>query len=238
MDFFEQGAMHPRNIFIAARVPFAMAHKVGILGSGSVGQALGLGFLDRGDAVMIGTRDPAKLAEWQAKVGLHASVGTFEEAARFGEVLVLCTKWTGTEAALRSAGRAHFAGKTVIDVTNPLQFASETSAPTLGVAHPDSAGALVQRWLPGANVVKAFNHVPAHYMAHPKLKEGTPDLFIAGNDAGAKTTVSEIARGWGWTVTDMGGIECASLLEALAMLWIRYGFLHNHWTHAFKLLRE
>ena len=87
-------------------------------------------------------------------------------------------------------------------------------------------------------MVKAFNIVTAAYMTNPKLTEGIPDMFICGNDKSAKEKVEEIAKKWGWPITDLGGIEQAYLLEALALMWIRYGFLHNHWTHAFKLLRK
>ena len=108
----------------------------------------------------------------------------------------------------------------------------------MALGYPDSAGETVQKWLHNAKVVKAFNTVTAAYMTNAKLEEGIPDLFICGNDAGAKKTVTEIANQWGWRVTDIGDIKQSYLLEALAMLWIRYGFLNNHWTHAFKLLRK
>ena len=211
---------------------------IGILGSGAVGQSLGLGFLRNGHTVKIATREPSKLTDWLAKAGANASVGSFEETARFGEMLVLCTKWVGTENAIQLAGKQNFDGKILIDVTNPLLFLQEGKAPKMAVGYPDSAGALVQKWLPKAKVVKAFNSVPAHYMTNPKLEEGMPDLFICGNDE-AKKKVTEIAASWGWSsINDMGGIEDAYLLEALAMTWILYGFRNNHWMHAFKLLRK
>jgi 8-hydroxy-5-deazaflavin:NADPH oxidoreductase len=87
-------------------------------------------------------------------------------------------------------------------------------------------------------VVKAFNIITAYYIANPKLKQGTADMFIAGNDPSAKKAIIDIARTWGWEVIDIGGIEQSYLLEALALLWIRYGFLNNYWKHAFKLLKE
>lgn len=212
--------------------------KIGILGSGMVGQQLGLGFLQSGYDVKMGTRDTGKLKDWLAQAGKKASLGNFKETAQFGDLLVICTKWTGTESMISLAGKENFSNKVVIDVTNPLLFEKEGQAPTLALAYPDSAGKKIQQLLPKTKVVKAFNMVSATYMTKPQLQEGTPDLFIAGNEQEAKTVVKELASSWGWSVSDLGGIEQSYLLEALAMTWIRYGFLNNHWSHAFKLLKK
>lgn len=213
--------------------------KVGIIGSGSVGQQLGLGFLKSGHEVKIGTRNPGKLSKWLEEANNDkASVGSFSDAATFGEMVVIATLWTGTENAIDSAGKDSFSGKVVIDVTNPLLFEREGEAPTFALAYPKSGGASIQLWLPKANVVKAFNIVTAHHMTNAKLQEGVPDMFIAGNNDDAKKTVTEIAEAWGWPVTDIGLISQSYLLEAMAMLWVRYGFINNHWTHAFKLLKK
>ncbi len=203
--------------------------KIGILGSGMVGQSIASGFSK--EEVIIGTRDKQKLADFAAKTGVK--VGSFEDAAKFGDILFLCTKWTGTKEAIKMAGH-NFSGKIVVDVTNPLAFEGQT--PKLDIGYPDSAGAQIQKLLPDSKVVKAFNTVTASYMT--KAAEGSPDLFICGNDEHSKKKVSEMASKWGWNVIDMGGIEQAYLLEALAMLWIRYGFMNNHWTHAWKLLNK
>jgi predicted dinucleotide-binding enzyme len=104
------------------------------------------------------------------------------------------------------------------------------------VGHTDSGGEQVQRWLPSARVVKAFNTVGYGMMFKPDLPGGPPDMFICGNDDAAKKTVAEILKSFSWETIDIGGIEGARLLEALAMLWITYGIQNNHWTHAFKLL--
>lgn len=212
--------------------------KVGIIGSGLVGQQLSMGFLKLDYEVKIGTRDPEKLKDWVNKAGKNASVGSFKEAAKFGDLIVLCTLWVGVENAINLAGKENFVNKIVIDVTNPLIFEKEGEPPKLALGYPDSAGATIQKWLPNSKVVKAFNIVTANYMTNPNLKDGKPDMFIAGNDANAKKIVSEIASKFGWPVTDLGKIEQAYLLEAIAMTWIRYGFLNNHWTHAFKLLKK
>ncbi len=214
--------------------------KIGIIGSGMVGQQLGLGFIKSGHIVKLGTRHPEKLDAWLKQAGGKASVGSFEDAAKFGEIIILATKWAGnaTENAIEMAGKQNFRGKTVLDATNPLVPDGDNNPPKLDVGYPQSAGAAIQSWLPEAKVVKAFNIVTAYYMANPRLKEGTPTMFIAGNDRSAKMEIIDFASGWGWETHDMGDIRQAYLLEALAMLWVRYGFLNNHWKHAFKLLKE
>ena len=213
--------------------------KVGIVGSGNVAQTLAKGFLSSGHNVKLGTRSPEKLGEWLSEVANeNLSVGSNVEAAEFGELLVLATGWEGTKNAIELANAENFAGKVVIDVTNPLDF-SAGPPPKLAVQYPESGGELVQKWLPDANVVKAFNTVSAHIMIHPHLQEGNPDLFIAGNDDQAKWVVTEIATEWGWeNVHDLGDMTNAYWLETFAMLWIYFGFRNNHWTHAFKLLMK
>lgn len=212
--------------------------KVGIIGSGMVGQSLGNGFIKSGYEVKVGSRDPSKLNEWLSKAGERASVGSFKDAAKFGDIIVIATKWTGTKEAIKLTGKRYFTGKVVIDVTNPLLFEKEGEAPIPALTYPKSAGLTVQKWLPKAKVVKAFNTVNASYMANPKLEEGTGDIFIAGNDMEAKQAVKDIASGWGWTVNDIGNINQAYLIESLAMLYIRYAFLNNNWAIAFKLLKK
>jgi len=214
--------------------------KIGIIGSGMVAQQLGLGFLKRGDEIKIGTRSPEKLTDWQIQAGRNASVGNFDDAAKFGDLIILATRWENdaTRNAIELAGKRNLEGKILIDVTNPLIFKDTGQPPSFALGYPESAGKTIQQWLPQTKVVKAFNIVTAYYMANPKLKEGILDMFIAGNDQAAKNKVKEIATGWGWPVHDIGEIEQSYLLEALAMLWVRYGFLNNHWKHGFRLLKE
>jgi predicted dinucleotide-binding enzyme len=212
--------------------------KIGVLGTGDVGRVLGAGFATLGHEVKIGSRNPQKpeVREWLKKVGAKASAGTFADAAAFGDIAILAIAWTGTENAIRLAGPEHFAGKAVIDVTNPLDFS--TGAPRLAVGYTDSAGESVQRWLPQSKVVKAFNHVGNAHMVNPKFPDGPPTMLICGNDAGAKKMVTGLLEAFQWTVVDIGGIEGSRLLEPLALLWITYGFRTNTWSHAFKLLRK
>lgn len=209
--------------------------KVGILGSGIVAKQIAIGFLNSGNDVKLGTRDSQKLNEW-LKSFPSATVGSFSEAASFGDIVVIATLWGGTENALRLSGLENFKNKTVIDITNPLDFSSGVP-PKFSVTYGNSAGEQIQNWLKDSKVVKAFNTVSASIMINPKLEEGNPDLLIAGNDPDAKKLVTEIARSFGWqNVIDMGDIKQAFWLETFAMLWIEFGFKYNHWTHAFKLL--
>lgn len=213
--------------------------KIGILGTGDVGQALGIGFATLGHNVKMGSRDPnqEKVKAWVNKAGAKVSAGTFAEAAAYGELAVLCTIWTGAENAIRLAGPDNLAGKVVIDTTNPLDF-SDGIPPKLTVGHTDSAGEQVQRWLPNSRVVKAFNIVGNAHMFKPEFPGGPPDMFICGNDDQAKATVTDMLKTFGWSVIDIGGIECSRYLEPLAMVWIRHFFRVNSVNHAFKLLRK
>ncbi|HEX6562246.1 MAG TPA: NADPH-dependent F420 reductase [Nitrososphaera sp.] len=211
--------------------------KIGIIGSGEVGQRLGDGFIELGHTVKIGTRDPQKVAAWVEKHDGKASSGSFSEAAAFGEDMVaIATLWTGTQSAIEMAGPANFAGKVVMDVTNPLDFSS--TPPKLAIGHTDSAGETVQRLLPDARVVKAFNTVGNPLMLHPDFAGGRPTMFVCGNDDGAKDLVRDIAFSLGWETLDVGGIEGSRLLEPLAMLWVVHYFRTKNGNHAFKLLRK
>ena len=212
--------------------------KIGILGSGVVGQQLGIGFIKIGHEVKIGTRDTSKLNDWLKNVDNKGSVGSFEEAAKFGDLVIIATLWKGTHDAISLAGKHNFSNKIVIDVTNPLNF-DEGMPPKFAVTLGNSAGEQIQRILPDSKVVKAFNFVSAYIMCNPKREEGMPTFFVAGNDEEAKKLVMEFVKELGWhEIVDMGNIEQAFWLESLAMFWINYGFKNNNWTHAFKLLKK
>jgi 8-hydroxy-5-deazaflavin:NADPH oxidoreductase len=213
--------------------------KIGILGSGDVGRALGSGFIGTGDEVKIGSRDEQKpdLLAWVRQAGARASAGSFAAAAKFADVAVVATLWSGTENALQLAGPENLHGKVVIDATNPVVFPAGRP-PELALGHTDSAGEQVQRWLPGAHVVKAFNTVGQAHMVHPDFPGGPPDMFICGNDDAAKATVAGICTRFGWGVVDAGGIDGARLLEPMCILWVRHGIHTGSWNHAFKLLRK
>lgn len=213
--------------------------KIGILGSGDVGQALGKGFADHGHEVRMGSRDPGqeKVRKWLERTGGNASAGNFADAAAFGDLIVFAVLGAAAEQVVELAGPEHVAGKVVIDTTNPLDF-SQGMPPSLFVGHTDSLGERVQRMLPDAKVVKAFNHVPNSHMIDPDFPCGPPDMFICGNDAGAKETVTGILEDFGWPVIDLGGIEYARYLEPLTMLWVLYLMQSGKVDHVFKLLRK
>lgn len=212
--------------------------KIGIIGTGMVGQTLGSGLVELGHEVKIGSREPhsQKLQDWVAKTGAAASTGTFAEAAQFGEVIYLATNWEGTENALKLAGPENLAGKVVIDAVNPLKFGE--NGPALAIGFSDSAGEQIQRWILEAKVVKALNTVGSGFMFNPTEKLGEqPDMFIAGNDADAKQVVTKLLEQAGWEVIDAGDITESRLLEPLAMLWIKHLFNTKKPNHAFKLIR-
>jgi len=211
---------------------------VAILGNGVVGVALAKGFIGQGMRVVFGTRDPNGQKTRDALAAVPGTTAaSLADAAKAGDIAVIALPWSGLEQGLAAAGAANLAGKVVIDASNPLQIAN--GAPALAIGHTDSAGETVQRLLPGAKVVKAFNIITAGHMVQPRLPDGLPDMFIAGNDEGAKRDVARVLEGFGWRKPiDMGDITASRLLEALAMLWISYGVRNNHWTHGFSLLGQ
>ncbi len=198
--------------------------KVGILGTGDVGKALARGFSSRGCDVRIGSREH------------KGDVVTFAEAAKHGQLIVLATKWSGTENALKMADPSNFNGKVVIDATNPLK---EVDGRPVGLERgfTDSGGEQVQRWLPGAKVVKAFNIVGNALMVDPKLPGGPPTMFIGGNDEGAKKEVTDILTDFGWETIDLGGIEASRVLEPMCWAWVASALKTGKWMQAFKMLR-
>jgi 8-hydroxy-5-deazaflavin:NADPH oxidoreductase len=208
--------------------------RIGILGSGPAGRTLGSGLLDRGHEVMIGSRDPAKVQTWVAAAGPTARAGSFADAARFGELILLSVLGSAAEAVLRLAGLDNFDGKIVLDASDPLDFSS--GRPGLFVGTTDSLGERVQRLLPRATVVKGLNTVVAEVMVDPSLTGGEPDMFIAGDSDDAKATVSALLADFGWPIVDMGGIESARWLEALSLAWVVYSHRTGKTHHAFKLV--
>lgn len=214
--------------------------RVGILGSGVVGQVLGAGFLKHGHSVMMGTRNPAgqEVREWIGKTP-GASAGTFADAARFGDLVVLVVLGRIADKVIELAGPANLAGKTLIDATNPLAEGPPVDGVLPYFTGPnESLGEKIQALLPQTRVVKAFNSVGSVGMINPQYEQGPPTMFLCGNDGTAKTEVSGILRQFGWEPFDCGGIIAARALEPLCMLWCIPGFRNNQWTHAFKLLTQ
>jgi predicted dinucleotide-binding enzyme len=202
-----------------------------------VAKVLGAGFLKHGHDTMMGTRDRAKLSGWAAQ-NPRGRIGGFEEAAAFGEVVVLAVKGTAAAAALRAAGAANLAGKPVIDATNPIADAPPSNGVLKFFTNLDkSLMEELQREFGEARFVKAFNSVGNARMVNPEFAGGKPTMFICGNDEAAKKTVVRLLDQFGWEAADMGTVQAARAIEPLCMLWCIPGFLRNEWTHAFKLLR-
>jgi predicted dinucleotide-binding enzyme len=214
--------------------------KVGILGSGIVGQTLGRGFASHGHDVKIGSRSPNKpeLQEWLKSTKGSVSTGTFSEAAAHGEIAVIACRGEVAEDVVKLAGTQNLGSKLLIDTTNPLDF-SKGMPPGLFLGFTDSLGERIQRWLPDAKVVKCFNIVGAPTMINPKMKEGIPDMIICGNDGEAKKKVAGILREFGWNdPIDVGGIDGARWLEAYVPLWVRLSSTLGSWTVTTKILRS
>ena len=168
-------------------------------------------------ALLGGKQQPPSVAAESAQRAQPPVEGQVQVASRLGHVHVM-----------------H--GKVVIDATNPLDFS--TGAPRLSVGWNDSLGEQIQRLVPNAKVVKAFNTVGNAHMIQPQFPDGPPDMFIGGNDEGAKKIVSQICEHFGWGVVDLGGIEASRYLEPMCMAWVAYGVKNKSWDHAFKLLRK
>jgi len=211
---------------------------IGIIGSGIVARVLGTAFLLEGYQVMVGSRTPdkAELVKWQGNK-LEAKLGTFAEATAFGNIIVLAIKGTAIMEAIQQAGKENFAGKTIIDATNPIADAPPVNGVLPYFTGPgDSLMEQVQRLLPDAHLVKAFNSVGNAQFYKPAYAQGKPTMFICGNNENAKQTVTNILYAFGWETADMGTAEAARAIEPLAMLWCILGFTKNQWGHAFKLL--
>lgn len=215
-----------------------MGTKIGIIGSGVVGKTLAGGFLKHGYEVTIGSRSESKLKELKSELGEQLLIGSFDDAASFGDIIVLAVKGTVAVESLKGVHPEHVNGKIVIDTNNPIADA----APVNGVIQffTDQNGSLLeqlQSTYPEVHFVKAFSCVGSPFMVNPSFPDGKPSMFIAGNNENAKKEVSEILDRFGWEIEDMGTVEAARAIEPLCMLWCIPGLKENSWNHAFKLLK-
>jgi len=204
--------------------------KHAVLGTGMVGTTIATKLVEKGHEVRMGSRDATseKASAWAKKAGSRASHGSFADAAAFAEVVWNCTKGEGSLAALKAAGAANLKGKLLLDVSNPLDF-SKGMPPSLFVSNTDSLGEQIQRAFPEAKVVKTLNTLNCVLMVEPgKLAGGDHDVFVCGNDAGAKERATAILKGdFGWKrVIDLGDVTQSRGTESWLALWIRlYGAL-------------
>jgi 8-hydroxy-5-deazaflavin:NADPH oxidoreductase len=215
--------------------------KIGIIGSGDVGRVLGTGFIKEGHEVKLGTRDVHKdvVVKWLAQ-NPTATADSFANTATFGEIIVLATAGNITEIVIADAGINNFTDKIVIDATNPI---SASKPPVDGVIQyfttaNESFMERLQKLLPKAKLVKAFNSVGNPFMYKPDFGGIKPTMFICGNDVDAKKTITTILDSFGWETEDMGKANAASAIESLCVLWCMPGFARNEWNHAFKLLKK
>lgn len=209
--------------------------KIGIVGSGNVGGALGSRWAKLGHAVTFGTRDPAGMEKQQlaAKIGAKARTASFADTARDKEVLLLATPWPVTQQVIASLGDLH--GKILIDATNPLL--PDLSGLTVGTT--TSAGEQVAGWARGAKVVKAFNTVGANIMENPAFEGHRPVMFYCGDDADAKQVVAKLITELVFEPVDAGPLTQARVLEPFALLWISMAYAQGLGRDfAFELLRR
>jgi hypothetical protein len=218
--------------------------KIGIFGTGTVGRAIGTKLIEAGHDVVFGTRDVDKtlartepdrygnppFSEW-IKQQPQARLGTFQEAAAHGETLFNATAGIASLEALGLAGHENLSGKILIDIANPLD-SSQGFPPSLAVCNTDSLGEQIQNAFPQAKVVKTLNTMNANVMVNPALVPGDHNVFLSGNNAGAKAQVSTMLTDWfGWkaeNVIDLGDITTARGPEMLLPLWLRlFGVLQN-----------
>lgn len=214
-----------------------MIQRYGVLGSGPVGQVLAKGLKAHGYQVMIGSRTPAKLAEFGKASGI--ATGSFADVANWAEGVVLAVAGRAAQQALEAAGKANLRGKLVIDATNPIS----EEPPDDGVIHfftgpNDSLMERLQKAFPDARFVKAFSCVGNAFMVNPSFPGGKPTMFYCGNDAEAKQDVARLLEQFGFELADMGKAAGARAIEPLCQLWCIPGMLQGSWDHAFRLLRK
>ncbi|NRB61082.1 MAG: NAD(P)-binding domain-containing protein [Winogradskyella sp.] len=215
-----------------------MMKRIGIIGSGTVGKSLGEGFVKYNHNIMLGTRNTDKLSEWKNQLGENAQLGSVDETAKFGDILILATKGTAAKDVIKSLDKKDLMNKTIIDATNPISdVAPEDGVLKFFTEKDKSLMEELQDIVPEANFVKAFNTIGSALMVNPEF-ESQPTMFIAGNNTDAKSEVAEIVEQFGFEAEDMGTAKASNVIEQLCILWCIPGFRDNKWNHAFKLLKS
>ncbi len=215
--------------------------KIGILGTGMVGNGHGSKLIQLGHEVRMGSRtvSNAKAIEWARASGSNASYGTFADAAAFGEIIYNCTLGMASLEAIKMAGEENLNGKILVDISNPLNF-GEGMPPTLGICNTDSLGEQIQRAYPNVRVVKALNTTNYMFQTNPALLPGEHDIFMCGNDNAAKSMVMEILTQWyGWKrVIDLGDIGGARAMEMMLPMWLRLWGVYQSLDFNFKIVKK
>ena len=215
-----------------------MDKKIGIIGSGQVGISLANGFQKHGYKVLLGTNDPEKMASLTERTNGNVNIGTFSDAAKFSDLVILAVKGSAAEDVIQITGIDLLKNKIILDTTNPIA----ESPPVNGVLSfftslDESLMERLQRLAPEAHFVKCFSIVGNTLMVDPDFGGIKPTMFIAGNDDKAKQVTTDILTEIGWETEDMGKAEGARAIEPLCILWCIPGMLRGQWGHAFKLLR-
>ena len=214
--------------------------QIAVLGTGMVGNAIGTKLIELGHQVKMGSRatNNEKAVAWAKANDSNASQGTFADAAAFGEIVFNCTSGIASLEALKLASAKNLKGKILLDIANPLDF-SKGMPPSLSVCNTDSLSEQIQRTFPDAKVVKTLNTMNCNLMVNPSLVPGDHDVFVSGNDAEAKTKVTEILTKWfGWkSVIDLGDITTARGTEMMLPLWVRLFGKFQSGMFQFKVVR-
>ena len=213
---------------------------VGVIGSGSVAKTLAKGALSKGYSCCIGSRTIDKVKAIAEEVGNGLEYGTLQEVGKKADIVILAVKGSAAETVVKSISR-EIAGKVVIDACNPIDEAAGRKDGIIQYFKLPGDVSLIehlQTVVPEANFVKAFNSVGSGLMVDPKFKQGVPSMFICGNDAKAKATVTELLTKFGWETCDMGSAKSGYCIEQLCILWCARGFNDGKWNHAFHLLTE
>ncbi len=198
--------------------------RIGVLGTGAVGRRIATKLVELGHEVTMGSRsaESEALLEWVEGAGDGGHGGTFADAAAASGMVFNCTSGEASLEALAAAGTGNLAGKVLVDVANPLDF-SQGMPPTLSVCNDDSLGERIQAAFPEARVVKALNTINNQVMTEPGRLPGAHNVFVCGEDAGAKATVGELLQKFGWApeqIVDLGGIAAARGTEMYLPLWL------------------
>jgi len=213
--------------------------KIGVIGSGIVGQVLANGFNKHGHQVILGTNSVAKHEALSSKLNAGISIENFDQTANKSELIVLAVKGTAAEEVIKSIADK-ISGKIVIDTTNPIA----ESPPVNGVLsyftdmNNESLMERLIKIVPEAKFVKAFNSIGNAYMVNPDFSGIKPAMFICGNDNEAVEQVANILDTFGFSPENMGKAEAARAIEPLCILWCLPGFIRNQWSHAFALLKK
>jgi 8-hydroxy-5-deazaflavin:NADPH oxidoreductase len=217
---------------------------IAVFGTGMVGQVIATRLSGQNHTVTVGTRDVREtlartnkdgygnppFGEWYKQHQEAIKLGTFAEAAAAAELIFNCTTGQNSVDALGHAGRENLKEKIVIDVANPLDF-SRGMPPSLNPGNTDSLGESIQRTFPDTKVVKTLNTMNCYVMVDPAKIPGDHNVFVSGNDTGAKDVVKGLLKSFGWkenNIIDLGDISTARGTEQLLPIWIRlFGVLKN-----------